>query len=88
MIADASGRAVAFSLVPGHAHELSQAIGLLARLPHVPRWVVADRGTTSHAIRKHVWNLGARPVIPPQRHEASVACPAWITNNRNRVGRL
>jgi transposase len=88
VIADGSGRAVAFSLAPGQAHELPQAIGLLARLPRVPRWVVADRGYTSHAFREHVWNLGARPAIPPQRHEAPVACPGWIYHNRNRVERL
>ncbi len=88
MIADGSGRAIAFSLAPGQAHELPQPIGLLARLPAMPRWVVADRGYTSHAFREHIWNLGARPAIPPQRHEAPVACPAWIYNNRNRVERL
>ena len=88
MIADGRGRAVAFSLAPGQAHELPQAIGLLARLSGVPRWVVADRGYTSHVFRDHIWNLGARPVIPPQRHEAPVACPSWIYHNRNRVERL
>ena len=88
MIADGSGRAIAFSLAPGQAHELPQAVGLLARLPRVPRWVVADRGYTSHAFREHIWNLGSRPVIPPQRHEAPVACPAWIYHHRNRVERL
>jgi transposase len=88
VIADGSGRAVAFSLVPGQAHELPQAVRLLARLPRVPRWVVADRGYTSHAFREHIWHLGSRPVIPPQRHEAPVACPGWIYHNRNRVERL
>lgn len=88
MIADSRGRAVAFALAPGQAHELPQAIGLLARLPGVPLWVVADRGYTSHAFRQHVWDLGARPAIPPLRHEAPVACPPWIYNNRNRVERL
>ncbi|KQP75509.1 transposase [Methylobacterium sp. Leaf111] len=32
--------------------------------------------------------MGARPATPPQRHEAPVACPAWIYNNRNQVERL
>jgi transposase len=31
---------------------------------------------------------GARPAIPPQRHEAPVACPEWIYTNRNQVERL
>jgi hypothetical protein len=81
VIAVGSGRAVAFSLAPGQAHELPQAIGLLQRLPGVPRWLVADRGYTSHAFRKHIWNLGSRPAIPAQRYEAPVACPSWIYHN-------
>src|SRR4051812_49924265 len=61
---------------------------LLDRLPGVPKWVVGDRGYTSHRFREHIWSLGARPAIPPQRHEAPVACPDWIYANRNRVERL
>jgi hypothetical protein len=60
---------------------MPQVIGVLERLTEVPKWIVADRGYTSHAFREHVWSLGSRPVIPPQRHEAPVACPAWIDNN-------
>ena len=36
MIADGLGRAVAFILAPGQAHELPQAIPLLERLPGLP----------------------------------------------------
>ena len=88
MIADGGGRAVAFRLAPSQAHERPMARTLLRRLPEVPSWVVADRGYTSHALREHIWSIGARPAIPPQRHEAPVACPAWIYNNRNCVERL
>ena len=59
----------------------------MAHLPGVPNWVVADRGTTSHAFRQHIWDLGARPAIPPLRYEAPVAWPDWIYNDRNRVER-
>ncbi len=59
MIADGLGRAVAFILAPGQAHELPHAVPLLERLPGVPKWVVADRGLSSHAFREHVWSLGA-----------------------------
>ena len=75
MIADGLGRAVAFILAPGQAHELPHAVPLLERLPGVPKWVVADRGLSSHAFREHVWNLGARPAIPSKKNEAPVACP-------------
>jgi transposase len=88
VIADSAGCAVAFALAPGQAHELPHAIPLLACLPGVPVWVVADRGYSSHAFREHVWHLGARPAIPPKINEAPVACPAPIYANRNRVERL
>ena len=88
MIADGAGRAVAFAIAPGQAHELPHAVPLLAALPGVPRWVVADRGYTGHRFREHIWDMGSRPVIPPRCNEAPVSCPAWIYNNRNRVERL
>jgi transposase len=88
VIADAAGRAVAFRVAPGQAHELPHAVPLLDCLPSVPRWVVADRGYASHAFREHVWSRGARPAIPPERNEAPVACPDWAYASRNRVERL
>ena len=88
MIADGSGRAVAFALAPGQAHELPLAPGLLDRLPEAPLWAVGDRGLASHAVREHIWDMGARPAIPPKRNEASVACPAWIYANRCLVENL
>ena len=87
-MADGSGRAIAFTLAPGQAHELPMAPQLLDGLPGVPGWVVGDRGYASHEFREHVWNTGARPAIPMKRNEAPVACPAWIYNNRNLVERL
>jgi transposase len=88
VIADAAGRAVAFRLAPGQAHELPHAVPLLGRLPDVPGWVVGDRGLSSHALREHAWDMGARPAIPPKANEAAVACPPWTYTNRNRVERL
>src|SRR3954447_22878920 len=84
----AGGRAVSFALAPGQAHELPIVPGLLGCLPDVPGWVVGDRGLASHAFRQHIWDLGARPAIPPKRNEEPVACPPWIYHNRNRVERL
>jgi transposase len=88
VIADSQGRAVAFRIAPGQAHELPEAIPLLERLPGVPTWVVADRGYSSHSFREHIWSMGARPAIPTKSNEASVTCPDWIYNNRNVVERL
>jgi hypothetical protein len=82
VVADGRGRAVAFALAPGQAHELPLAPGLLDRLPRVPLWVVGDRGYSSHELRERVWACGARPAIPTRCNEAAVACPAWIYNNR------
>ena len=50
--------------------------------------VVADRGYSSHGLRKNIWDLGARPAIPPKQNEAPVACPDWIYTHRNQVERL
>ena len=88
MIADGLGRAIAFRIAPGQAHELPEAMPLLDSLPGVPSWVVADRGYSGHSFREHIWNRGAKPVIPAKSNEASVACPNWIYNNRNVVERL
>ncbi len=80
VIADGQGRAIAFRLAPGQAHEFPHAAPLLDQLPGVPKWVVGVGGYTSLVFRKPIWNMGARPAIPPQRHEAPVACPDWIYN--------
>jgi transposase len=89
VIADGAGRrAVAFRVAPGQAQEPPRAVAPLARLPGVSGRVVADRGYASRAFRSHIRGLGARPAIPPQRHEAAVACPEWVYVNRDRVERL
>jgi hypothetical protein len=85
VIADGRGRAVAFALAPGQAHELPMAPGLLDCLPDVPGWVIGDRGLASDAFRERIWNMGARPAIPPKRTDAPVACPDWIYANRHLV---
>ena len=84
MIADGLGRAVAFILAPGQLMSSPRhpAPGPPAR---GAEWVVADRGLSSHAFREHIWNLGARPAIPPKRNEEEVACPDWVYANRNHV---
>ena len=68
MIADGAGRAVAFRLAPGQAHELPHAVPLLDQLPGVPLWVVADRGYSSHGFRQHIRDVGAKPAVPTKRN--------------------
>ncbi len=88
MITDAIGRAVAFVLAPGQAHELPYAVAPLDQLPGVPGWVVADCGHGSHGFRERIWDLGARPAIPPKQNETSVACPDCICTHRHQVERF
>ena len=88
MLADSHGRAVAFVLAPGQAHEAPLAPALLDALPNSPMWVIADKGYSSDAIRELVWDMGARPAIPAKRNEAPVRCPDWIYKHRNEVERL
>ena len=49
---------------------------------------MGDRGLASHSFRQHIWDMDARPAIPPKRNEEPVTCPPWIYNNRNHVERL
>jgi transposase len=44
--------------------------------------------TPATPLREHIWDIGARLAIPPQRHEPPVACPDCICNDRNQVERL
>ena len=88
VIADGQGRAVTFALAPGQAHEAPLAPDLVDCLPDVPGWVVGDRGYASDGFRALIWDIGARPAIPPRRTDAPVACPPWIYSNRHRVENL
>jgi transposase len=78
VIADGRGRAIAFALAPG----------LLGGLPDPPRWIVGDRGFASDAFRDRIWDMGARPAIPPKKTDAPVACPSWAYANRHLVENL
>ncbi len=82
VIADRTGRAVAFALAPGQTHELPYAVPLPGRLPGVPIWVLADGGYSSHAVREYLWHRSARLAIPAKANKADVACLQPIYNNR------
>lgn len=88
VLADAAGRAISFVVTPGQAGELTQAEKLLSFLPGTPVWTVADRGYSSHGLREAIRSLGSTPAIPIRGNEASLACRAWISVNRERVERL
>ena len=74
-MADSQGRAVAFALAPGQAHEAPMAPALLDGLAGAPGWVVGDRGLSSDRLRGQAWDMGARPAIPAKKNEAPVRCP-------------
>ncbi len=88
VIADGQGRAIAFRLAPGQAHEPPHAVPPLDQRPGIPEWAIGDRSYTSHAVRQHIRDMAVRPAIPPQRYEAPVACLDRISNNRDQVERL
>lgn len=67
MIADGSGRAVAFALAPGQAHELPMAPGLLARMPDVPLWVVGDKGYSANELARDHQQQGQPCRNPDQK---------------------
>jgi Transposase DDE domain len=67
---------------------LPHVIPLLDRVPCVPKWVVGDRGYSSHTFHQHIWHAGARPAIPAKRNQEAGTCPEWIYANRNLVERL
>jgi hypothetical protein len=50
------GRAIAFRIALGQAHELPGAIPLLDGRPGVPAWVVADRGYLSSSFLEDIWS--------------------------------
>lgn len=58
---------------------------LIEALPDVPRWIVGDRGYSSHEFRTLIRDKGATPVIPPKRNEEQIACPDWAYRNRHLV---
>ena len=60
VVADAQGRAVAFVLAPGQAHEAPLAPMLLDALPGSPLWVVGDRDLSSDDLRERIRGHGPR----------------------------
>ena len=88
MIADGAGRAIAFRLAPGPAHELPHAVPLLDTLP--------ERATLGRGRPRLQQPLLSRACLGPgrptgysdQKREAPVACPGWVYSNRHRVENL
>jgi transposase len=85
VIADGRGRAIAFALAPGQAHELPLAPGLWAVCPMCPDGssVTGASPAMLFASASGTW---AR--VPPSRPDAPVACPQWIYPNRHLVENL
>src|SRR4051812_48530159 len=88
VIADGRGRAVAFALAPGQAHELPMGPGLLDCLPDVPGWVGGDRGLPPAPSRAGIGTRGPRRPTPQKCPAARVASPPGISANRHLVENL
>lgn len=72
--ADGHSRALSFTLSPKQAHELPVAYTPLDDLPHLPTYLVYDRGYAPHKFREVFGNRGSRPVIPSRKNAPEVAC--------------
>jgi len=59
VIADGAGRALAFRIAPGQAHEVPYPVPLFDRLPGMPLWVVNDCGYSSHRFRQYILDMAA-----------------------------
>ena len=88
VIADGHGRAVAFALAPGQAHEVPLAPDLVDSCRACRAGWLATGGYASDGLRALVWDIGVRSAIPSRRTDAPVACPPWIYNNRHLVENL
>jgi transposase len=58
---------------------------ILWRHQNRAKWRAVPEMLGSWKAAQHIWNLGARPVIPTPRHEETLSCPPWIYANRNQV---
>ncbi len=68
--ADEAGRSIAFTLTPGHAHDLDGAAALLARIP-TPKRLIADRAYDARRLRDWLIERGCKrpPSLPVFRHQ-------------------
>jgi transposase len=60
---------VALSLTPGQAHDITQALPLLAQVE--PEAFLGDKGYDSNALIEKLEERGITPVIPPKANRAS-----------------
>jgi transposase len=77
------GRPLALILTPGHAHDLTGAEALLARVP-TPRKLLADRTYDARRLRDWLADRGCEAVIPPnptRKHPHSYDRVAYRARN-------
>lgn len=100
VVCDALGNPLAFSLLPGQRHEITQAEALLEealRKEQLPtevqrqelRAVLADKGYDSNAFVAHVESLGAEAVIPAKKNRNEPReIDRELYKDRNKVERF
>ena len=65
LLCDQKGLPLKLILTAGQVADVTQAQALIAG--RKAKYVLADRGYTSHALMLQVYTMGATPVIPPRR---------------------
>ena len=65
LLCDQKGLPLRLILTAGQVADVTQAKALLKGKRS--RYVLADRGYTSHALMLEVYLMGAQPVVPPRR---------------------
>lgn len=84
VVVDALGNPLRLRLTAGQAHDVTQAVDLLAGLS--AGHVIADRGYAAQALVDHIQHDGTTAVIPPhQRSNPQRDYDRWLYRERHLV---
>lgn len=82
-LTDTAGSPIAFTLTPGHTHDLEGAAALLEKVP-TPKQLIADRAYDVRRLRDWLAERGCEAVIPPnptRKHPHDYDRKAYKTRN-------
>ena len=87
-VTDANGRPLSFFITAGQVSDYTGAAALLDDLPKA-KWMLADRGYDSDALRTTMAKRGAWANIKPMPNRVNVpAFSPWLYRRRNLVERF